>query len=586
MRTAALTQDKRRSIIRTVVVIALAIYLVGEGAPDIPYYWLPHGDFGITGMDSTGSLPVIRELAAHSAAADAGLQVGDQIETQYLSLHEALVSGSWANPGETLRMHVLRRGKERIVTLVARPAYMSAASIKDSVWGQITALIRIALGVTLVLIRPGLVTWLFYLGLTSGGGYSNAFFLLPGWLFVAALVPYTVLIGAAPFTYVLFCLAFPKGDLAGWRRRVFYFVLAALVIASAIELARLVLLILKLDTIDWITNVEDIIGGVLGVAALLAYFFGSRGIDRERVRWIVIIMTIGMLFEVVYDLFILVSPASPMVSQWWNLMMGTGPLIPLVFAYAIFRYQMFDVEFVLSRALVYSLLAAAAIGVFLTIDLAFASRFHGSKAEFAVDIAVALGIGFWVRAIHSRAIDLVDRVFFRRRFESRLRVRATSNLLAAADSTRAVEEVVTSNAASSLGLASAVFFRCVADGGLLREVGFGWPPTAPWHLLPDDVVVKTLTKNAPRSIDLQSLPWARAGATPPNQPVVAVPMQSGQRLIGVTFYGSRLNGVLPAPDEIAALVELAWRAASVYLLLDSPRSSVTTPELASTRIPR
>jgi hypothetical protein len=267
-------------------------------------------------------------------------------------------------------------------------------------------------------------------------------------------------------------------------------------------------------------------------------------------------------------------------------MQWTGWFIFIAFAYAILRYRMFDVEFVLSRALVYSLLAIAAIGIFLAIDFAFTSRFHGSRAEVAVDIAVALGIGFWVRAIHGSAVDLVDRALFRRRFESRRRLKATSDMLAFADSTHAVEEIVTSSAATSLGLASAVFFRRVADGGLLREIGFGWPTDAPWHLLSDDKVVETLERNAPPSFDLQSLGWLRAGAMPPNQPALVVPMQSGRRVIGVTFYGSRLNGVLPSPDEISALVDLSRRAASIYVLLDSARSATTTPELASMRISR
>ncbi|MDQ6825130.1 MAG: hypothetical protein M3007_06690, partial [Candidatus Eremiobacteraeota bacterium] len=225
-------------------------------------------------------------------------------------------------------------------------------------------------------------------------------------------------------------------------------------------------------------------------------------------------------------------------------------------------------------------------GTFVAIDLLFTSRFHGSKSEFAVDIAVALAIGFWVRAIHGRSIDFVDRLLFRRRYQSRLLLKAAVDSLATADSPRAIERILTSDAASALGLASAVFFRRVADGGLLREIGFGWPVDALWHLLPDDALVKTLEKNAPSSIDLQSLGWSRALVGPPQQPVVAIPLIASGRVLGVSFYGSRLNGVLPSPDEVGGLVGLARRAASAYVLLDSMRPALTARELAAARISR
>jgi len=191
-------------------------------------------------------------------------------------------------------------------------------------------------------------------------------------------------------------------------------------------------------------------------------------------------------------------------------------------------------------------------------------------------------LGFWVRVIHGRAINLVDRVLFRRRYDARVRLKATLDAVASAESLPAIEEIMTTGAASALGLTSAVFFRRVADGGLLREIGFGWPADAPWHLLPNDGLVALLDKRE-SSVDLKEIGWARTSLSSPQEPVLAVPMQAGGRVLGVTLYGSRLDGVPASPDEVRGLVDLAQHAASAYLLLDSARSGFAAHELAIAR---
>ncbi|MDQ6824301.1 MAG: hypothetical protein M3007_02425 [Candidatus Eremiobacteraeota bacterium] len=583
-------QNRQRSIIRTVAVLGLALIALGKVTPQIAYYWMPRGDFGIRDGMQSGVTFIVGELAPRSPATEAGLHVRDQIETTRLTLHESnIVCCSFgAKPGESLRLHVAGRGKQRIVTLVARPVHMSTAEIKDNLWDQVTWLLRILLGAGLVLLRPGRLTWLFYIwqaGIGDANPPPDYFLLLPSSLFVLCSLPYVVLGAAVSYAGALFCLVFPNDEPTGWRRRAVPVVFVILCISVAIALALFVASHFKFDIGGswWLHTIEDVLGGLVGIAALVTYYVTSRGFDRQRVRWVVAVVVIASLGEVFWNLREVVAPGSPPPFYADLYLRWIGLLIVFAFAYAIMRYGMFDVEFILSRGLVYSLLAIAAAGTFIAIDLLFTSRFHGSRAEFAIDIAVALAIGFRVRAIHGRAIDLVDRLLFRRRYQSRALLKAAVDSLNTADSAPAIEKIITSDAASALGLASAVFFRRVADGGLLREIGFGWPAEAQWHVLPDDKLVKLLERNAPRSIDLQSLGW-RVDVEPPQQPVVAIPMLPSGRVIGVTFYGSRLNGVLPSPDEIRGLVELVRRATSAYLMFDSMRPAMTARKPATAHL--
>lgn len=588
MGIASQGQDRHPSVSLIVALAAFTIYVVGIRIPQVIYYWQPQGDFGIRDVSLHGwpfiTEATVKELASHSPATDAGIRVGDTIEQKYLNLHERLVALGPAQPGEVWPVHLIHNGKHRLVTLVARPVYLTASQIKSDILGQISTLLRVILGLGVVLLRPGRMAWLFYIWMLSGGSYSDYLLTLPSAFFVAAVVPYTLLIGSVPFTSMLFLLVFPNDELVGWRRRGFPVVVAALIAAAAFELARFLAFILNIDTsaTDWVGNATDIVGE-LGTVFVLVYYIQASVAERKRIQWILLVLIGGAILETGKNVQQLLSPGAP--PGIWDWIWYWGVLIPLVFAYAIVRYRMFDIEFVLNRAVVYSVLLIAAIGIFVAVDGAFTSHFHGSRAELAVDIAVALGIGFWVRAIQGTMIDLVDRALFRRRYDSRTQLKVTLGAIATADSPRAIEQIVTSGAATALGLASAVFFRCVADGGFLREVGFGWPADGLWHLLPDDKLIKALECDA-RPVDLYALDWSRTAMPAPQKPVLAVPMKLGGRYIGVTLYGSRLNGVLPSPDEVGGLVELSQRAASAYLMLDSVRSKITPRDLASARISR
>jgi hypothetical protein len=263
-------------------------------------------------------------------------------------------------------------------------------------------------------------------------------------------------------------------------------------------------------------------------------------------------------------------------------MLWLGPLQTLFIAYAVLRHQMFDIEFVLSRTLVYSFFAAIAIGVFAAIDFAFTAYFHGSRIELAIDVAVALALGFGFRSAQDWLIDAVDRRLFVRRFHSRKRLRAAETALGHADSQAAIEHVVTAQAADALGLASAAFFKKYADGGYLRASGCGWAAEAPWNLLPGDSATTLLDAHGD-AIDVRRMRLPPAMQRTRQAPVLAIPMRSEGRVLGVTLYGDRDDGVSSSPDEVRGLVDLAHRAAEFYAFFERTGNASLMREAASAR---
>ena len=57
-------------------------------------------------------------------------------------------------------------------------------------------------------------------------------------------------------------------------------------------------------------------------------------------------------------------------------------LLPLTFGYAIFRYRLMDVDLIFKRGMVYTLAAAAIVGVYFAVVAGVAELVHTPDAEF------------------------------------------------------------------------------------------------------------------------------------------------------------------------------------------------------------
>jgi hypothetical protein len=412
-------------------------------------------------------------------------------------------------------------------------------------------------------------------------GASDYYASEPVPLWIVLSLPEYIIGGAVPASYALFWLLFPAGIIQGWRRPALYVVAIGFGLGIGIQLANLFLPVLSFNTsaLDAAWMVYDLAAGALGVGALAATALVSRDSQPRLFGWLLTVVGGVFAVEFIVFLFALLHRSPPHVFDYIFLL---GLVVPLFIAYAIVRYQMFDVEYVLSRTIVYSVLLVLVAGLFVGVDIAFASYFHGSKVELAFDIALALAVGFGLRAFYGRAIDFVDRLLFLRRYDSRMRLNRAFDVLAGAESDYDIQKIVTSEAATALGIASAVFFRRCDDGGYLREAGVGWAPDSLWNLLPDDKLSKVL-ETRQNAIDLRSIGWSCTKESPPQAPALAVTMWSADRVIGLTFYGDRIDGVLLSPDDVKGLVGLSQRAAGAYAFFESKRSELLTREIASAR---
>ncbi|MGD0782374.1 MAG: histidine kinase dimerization/phospho-acceptor domain-containing protein, partial [Candidatus Aminicenantales bacterium] len=97
-------------------------------------------------------------------------------------------------------------------------------------------------------------------------------------------------------------------------------------------------------------------------------------------------------------------------------------IIPAALAIAIIKHRLFDVEVVINRSLVYSLLTISTAGLYLLVVLVLQKLFSSDRTLFSVIAVFAAAAA--VHPAQLRIQNLVDRAFFRQKYDYRQAVLA------------------------------------------------------------------------------------------------------------------------------------------------------------------
>jgi signal transduction histidine kinase len=169
-----------------------------------------------------------------------------------------------------------------------------------------------------------------------------------------------------------------------------------------------------------------------GAAALLrGYRRPARPEVKAQIQWIILGFVVGLApFIFLYELPRVVMAAlgnprgRPILSEDVSSLFFI--FVPLSFAVAIVRHRMLDVELVINRGLVYSILSAMTAGIYVLVVLTAQKLFAGG-AGGSNPLVIAAAVLLAAAAFHPaqrRIQDFVDKAFFRRRYDQRQAVLA------------------------------------------------------------------------------------------------------------------------------------------------------------------
>jgi hypothetical protein len=171
-------------------------------------------------------------------------------------------------------------------------------------------------------------------------------------------------------------------------------------------------------------QLADFLGNSLMALGIISMVFRYRQAslrERQQIKWVAWASGIQLLL-------VLINTGAHMVAGWDRTLAWTdyptyvgGTLIfPLAIGAAILRYHLWDIDRIINRTLVYSIitgiLAAVYLGGVALMQSAFVAL-TGQESPLAV-VASTLAIAALFTPVRRRVQDVVDRRFFRRRYDA------------------------------------------------------------------------------------------------------------------------------------------------------------------------
>jgi len=173
---------------------------------------------------------------------------------------------------------------------------------------------------------------------------------------------------------------------------------------------------------DWAVSLILLI-----LSLLKTSFSGATALTRQRARVLAAGFTVGQLAPVLGTCVEAVSGvAVPYLNELWRL----NFLFPLAVAYAMVRYNLFDLRAVIRIGTIYAAVTGLVVlaygGAIALTNLAFASVGLAGSQLFSA-VIVALAVVVFLNPVYARTQAFVDRVFFRERLDVQASIESLSD---------------------------------------------------------------------------------------------------------------------------------------------------------------
>jgi signal transduction histidine kinase len=285
--------------------------------------------------------------------------------------------------------HLQRQAGNSVATLDAVTVPHLVAALSAATVGAVLASRRPRHPVGWLLLAVGLSV----VAVRLANAYTNYGLLAwPGSLaWSGSLAPlYVQIYQSVGLVLLMVCLGFillltPTGSLPSPRWRWWARVTAA---APVIALVTLALLPFEAQPFNWpapnplaisvlegplrfLNRLTWVIGGLailVAAGSLVVRFRHARGVERQQLRWVVFAGTLtGMtMLATVATILALVAgiATAPPILLGWLMAVGVA-LLPAAIGVAILRYRLYDLDYLISRTVVYGLLTAGGIAVYV-----------------------------------------------------------------------------------------------------------------------------------------------------------------------------------------------------------------------------
>jgi hypothetical protein len=466
---------------------------------------------------------------------------------------------TYDNPDRYLPIE--RRGEERILHLVAK-AEQWPARFTDML-RIVLCVVAVALGAMLFLIKPSIATAAFFVfslsAVEAPATYLDLVTPMP-WRPIAELAD-DVLRGFVRPALLLFAFCLIDGDADLRREAIFAWFAGALAVAlgalNAYAQWSLVYAGQPVEHLERIIKGSSVVLSILTALALIVAFARARANDRHRISWIVAAFVFAGIARTLSEAYF---PGH--MPFWVNSLLVSATIVPIVTIWiAVLRHQFFNVDFVVSRAVVYASITVAAFGtIWVVEDIGTYLWYNSSNLTYAVFYAISIAIGLSTGKLKELLDHVVDRFIFPDRLEQRQALEFIAGYILDAETVEDVYRALLQDAAHALKLSFGGILARQPDGGYLLAQSYDWPNDFDIKLGPNDELTRAITRTR-GALTFSGKDTRMIQRSFPNERLTFVaPLFFDRGVSGIVVYGHNVSGLDLDPDEREHLVRVVAHA--------------------------
>jgi hypothetical protein len=558
-----------RTVVRACLVVGISLAFFLIVAPPL-LETFPAAYTGVHRGPVAGAPQERVVVDAGSPAYAAGLRTGDTLGCMSLRDSAALFPIYKAAKSAPLPIQVCaaRDGSLRAFTFVPRPGQVVGSAYGSLAWAAVRVFVFftfLLIGSVLVVLRPGLMTWLFWgycLGNSPYGVSASVLWTWPAPVF-AAVSAFNLAVNTLGFPFLLlFALVIPSSRVPrGWRGTTFWATCAVTAAFCGLQLYEAVhaATLYSLLRNPLRSGFQDVTTYAVVLVTLLRLVMMHRE-ERARLSWVAFGTILGVVFNQLR--FGGTATASSVTSVLTVVM-------PLSLMYAILWRNLIDVRFIISRAVVYAIVTSLVVVVIGFVDWATSAYLSQLRLALAIDAAVTVALVLALHRISGAIEDAVDFLVYRKKHAAERYLKRLARTLLRAQREDTIDHAVVRDPYDQLGLTLAALFRRVGSSYVASSAA-GWNPSTTLAFEEEHDLVRFLgTERRLLQIhDLRRDVAAEFKSAGP-APSVAVPIFEGDELAAFTVYGLHRDGTKLDPDECETLEALCDTAAQAYVRVEN-----------------
>jgi hypothetical protein len=174
--------------------------------------------------------------------------------------------------------------------------------------------------------------------------------------------------------------------------------------------------------------------GLLMIAQVYHYRTAASPLQRQQTKWLFFGGSVAVIIEIGLTVLPYLFPSLGQAGSFYQLVTATAHIVilfivPLCIGLAILRYRLWDIDIIIHRTLVYSTLTVVLAVVYevsvFTLE-SFTSGLTLIRGNQLALVASTLLIGVLFKPLHDRTRALIDRRFYRRKYDAARTVAAFS----------------------------------------------------------------------------------------------------------------------------------------------------------------